>query len=259
FIFYHPLKLNQSSNTMCTFDNARLIDGSDNNALYPTAGTPDQPFLRTISSLNFNQNSSPVTSPTDFLGLNPSGPTTIKCSDRVPSGQYPMPRCISNVISSYNDQLYNVDELSNHRSFRRTSHFATFFAHYITFDLVASKTTNPTFPMFLPADDPLYNPNPNTTISPYQLSVPFLPVNRSDGNNNTNPNRNPLLSGINNVTPFFDLNNIYGISDQDAMNRLRDISTNRGKLKTSIVKGEQFPPKNSDGSYIWGSTSERSY
>ncbi|CAG8485935.1 10940_t:CDS:10 [Racocetra fulgida] len=154
-----------------------------------------------------------------------------------------MPRCISNVISSYNDQLYN----------------ATFFGHYVTFDLVSSKNTNPTFPIFLPADDPLYNPNPNTTISPYQLSVPFLPVNRSDGNSDTNPNRNPLLSGINNVTPFFDLNNIYGISDQDAMNRLRDTSTNRGKLKTSIVNGEQFPPKNSAGSYIWGSTSERSY
>ncbi|CAG8548792.1 12902_t:CDS:10 [Cetraspora pellucida] len=239
---------------------ARLIDGSDNNVQYSVAGTPHQPYLRAISSLNFNQNSSPVTSPTDFLGLNPIGPTTIKCSDRVPSGQYPMPRCITNMMSSYNVQLYNVDALSNYRSFRRTSHFVTFFGQYISFDITSSKNTNPTYPMFLPADDPLYNPNPNSTISPYQLSVPFLPANRSDGNNDTNPIRNPLLSGINNVTPFFDLNNIYGISDQDAMNRLRDTSTNRGKLKTSIVNGEQFPPKNnSDGSYIWGATSERSY
>ncbi|CAG8767653.1 13729_t:CDS:2, partial [Gigaspora rosea] len=115
--------------------------------------------------------------------------------------------------------------------------------------------------MFLPADDPFYHPNSNTTnttTSPYQLTVPFLPANRSIGNNDSNPN--PLLSGINGVTPFFDLNNIYGISDQDAMTRLRDTSTNRGKLKTSIVNGEQFPPKNeSTGSYIWGSTSERSY
>ncbi|CAG8665874.1 4772_t:CDS:2, partial [Dentiscutata heterogama] len=115
--------------------------------------------------------------------------------------------------------------------------------------------------MFLPADDPFYNPNPNTTISPYQLTVPFLPANRSSGNNDINPaTRNPSLSGINNVTPFFDLNNIYGISDRDAMTRLRDTSTNRGKLLTSIVNGQQFPPINaSDGSYIWGATSERSY
>ncbi|CAG8495900.1 6968_t:CDS:10, partial [Cetraspora pellucida] len=239
---------------------ARLIDGSDNNVQYSVAGTPHQPYLRAISSLNFNQNSSPVTSPTDFLGLNPIGPTTIKCSDRVPSGQYPMPRCITNVMSSYNVQLYNVNALSNYRSFRRTSHFITFFGHYISFDITSSKNTNPTYPIFLPADDPLYNPNPNSTISPYQLNVPFLPANRSDGNNDTNPIRNPLLSGINNVTPFFDLNNIYGISDQDAMNRLRDTSTNRGKLKTSIANGGQFPPKNNfDGSYIWGATSERSY
>ncbi|CAG8500435.1 21043_t:CDS:10 [Cetraspora pellucida] len=114
--------------------------------------------------------------------------------------------------------------------------------------------------MFLPADDPLYNPNPNTTVSPYQLNVPFLPVNRSEGNNDTNPaTRNTLLSGINGVTPFLDLNTIYGISDQDAINRLRDASTNRGKLKTYIINGQEYPPKNaSDGSYIWG-TFERAY
>ncbi|CAG8812964.1 2545_t:CDS:2, partial [Racocetra fulgida] len=58
---------------------ARLIDGSDNNAIDPAAGTPQQPFLRAI-------NSSPVTSPTDFLGLNPDGSTTIKCTDQVPTG-----------------------------------------------------------------------------------------------------------------------------------------------------------------------------
>ncbi|CAG8845578.1 2162_t:CDS:2, partial [Racocetra persica] len=116
-----------------------------------------------------------------------------------------------------------------------------------------SRNTNPTYPMFLPADDPFYNPNPNTT-SPYQLNVPFLPVNRSDGNNNTDPaTRNPLLSGINLVTPFLDLNTIYGLSDQDAIERLRDTSTNKGKLKTYIFNGQEFPPKNtSDDSYIWG-------
>ncbi|CAG8592167.1 29758_t:CDS:2, partial [Racocetra persica] len=109
--------------------------------------------------------------------------------------------------------------------------------------------------------DPLYNPNPNSTASPYQINVPFLHANRSDGNNDTNPaTRNPLLSGQNLVTPFIDLNNIYGISDQDAMDRLRDTSSNRGKLKTSIINGEHYPPKNaSDGEYIWGSTSDRSY
>ncbi|CAG8740716.1 12327_t:CDS:1, partial [Racocetra fulgida] len=108
--------------------------------------------------------------------------------------------------------------------------------------------------MFLPADDPFYNPNQNSTASPYQLNVPFLPVNRSDGNNNTNPaTNNPLLSGINSVTPFLDLNTIYGLSDQDAIERLRDTSTNKGKLKTYIVNGQEFPPKNaSDASYIWG-------
>ncbi|CAG8775902.1 1906_t:CDS:2, partial [Racocetra fulgida] len=107
--------------------------------------------------------------------------------------------------------------------------------------------------------DPNYNPNPNIT-SPHQLNVHFLPVNRSEGNNDTNPaTQNPLLSGINLVTPFLDLNTIYGISDQDAMERLRDTSKNRGKLKTHIVNGQEFPPKNSsDGSYVWG-TFERAY
>ncbi|RIB20284.1 heme peroxidase [Gigaspora rosea] len=232
----------------------RLINGSDNNDINPTAGTPGQPFLRAISSLNFNQNFSPVTSPTDFLGLNPNGPTTIKCNDNVPAGLYPMPRCISNVICKYNTSPYNINVLSSYRSFRRTSHFATFFGQYISFDITSSRNTNPTNPMFLPADDPFYNLNPNSTKSPYQLSVPFLPANRSEGNNITNPvTRNPLFSGINHVTPFLDFNTIYGISDQDSINRLRDTSTNKGKLKTYIINGQEFPPKNSsDGSYIWG-------
>ncbi|CAG8616434.1 4520_t:CDS:10, partial [Gigaspora margarita] len=238
----------------------RLINGSDNNAINPIAGTPGQPFLRAISSLNFNQNFSPITSPTDFLGLNPSGPTTIKCTDSIPAGLYPMPRCISDVITKYNTPLYDVNASLSYRSFRKTGHFATFFGQYISFDITSSRNTNPTYPMFLPADDPFYNPNHNFTSSPYQLSVPFLPANRSAGNNDTNQaTRNPLLSGINHVTPFLDLNNIYGISDQDAINRLRDTSTNRGKLKTSIINGQEFPPKNSsDGSYVWG-TFSRAY
>ncbi|RIB20261.1 heme peroxidase [Gigaspora rosea] len=168
-----------------------------------------------------------------------------------------MPRCISDVITKYNTPLYDVNALSSYRSFRRTSHFATFFGEYISLDITSSRNTNPTNPMFLPADDPFYNPNPIFTSSPYQLSVPFLPVNRSEGNNDTNPaTRNPLLSGINQVTPFLDLNTIYGINDQDTINRLRDTSTNRGKLKTSIINGQEFPPKNSsDGSYVWGTYS----
>ncbi|CAG8815845.1 8199_t:CDS:2, partial [Gigaspora rosea] len=136
---------------------------------------------------------------------------------------------------------------------------ATFFGQYISFDIIYSKNTNPTYPMFLPADDPFYNPNPNFTTSPYQLSVPFLPANRSEGNNDTNP---PILfSGINHITPFLDLNTIYGISDQDAISRLRDTFTNRGKLKTYIINGQEFPPKNSsDGSYVWGwGPSKRAY
>ncbi|CAG8853474.1 30950_t:CDS:2, partial [Gigaspora margarita] len=93
-------------------------------------------------------------------------------------------------------------------------------------------------------------------MSPYQLSVPFLPVNRSEGNNDTNPAiRNPFLSGINHVTPFLDLNTIYGVSDQDAINKFRDTSTKRGKLKTYTINGQEYPPKNaSDGSYILGAT-----
>ncbi|CAG8705155.1 2609_t:CDS:2, partial [Dentiscutata heterogama] len=92
------------------------------------------------------QNYSPVMSPTDFLGLNPSGPTTIKCTDSLPAGLYPMPRCITNVICKYNVPPYDVNALSSYRSLRRTSHFATLFGQYISFDITISKNTNPTYP-----------------------------------------------------------------------------------------------------------------
>ncbi|CAG8630366.1 16932_t:CDS:2, partial [Racocetra fulgida] len=131
---------------------------------------------------------------------------------------------------------------------------ATFFAQFVSFDITASKNTLNTYPMFLPADDPFYVLNGSSPNSP-QIDVNFLPANRSAGNDGTNP----LTSGINLVTPFLDLNNIYSSNDTLMLNKYRDTSSKRGKLKVSIASnGDQYPPKTPSGDYDLGATSTRS-
>ncbi|CAG8786758.1 17625_t:CDS:2, partial [Racocetra persica] len=200
---------------------------------------------------------SPVNSPTDLLyGTNVTAQTkaTIKCTDPLPNGAYPMPRCYSDIMCMYGVQQNDINTISSYRSYRSTSHLATFFAQFVSFDITSSKNTLSTYPMFLPADDPFYVLNGSSPNSP-QIDVNFLPANRSAGNDGTNP----LTSGINLVTPFLDLNNIYSSNDTLMLTKFRDTSSKRGKLKVSIASnGDQYPPKTPSGDYDLGATSTRS-
>ncbi|CAG8465360.1 9912_t:CDS:10 [Acaulospora morrowiae] len=229
---------------------SRAFDGSDNNPDNPSAAKAGNYFLRNITELNFNkQNNTPINSLTDVTDyLSGRNITSVRCTDPVPSGLYPLPRCISNILCSYNLSDYDTQKKSSYRSFRSTSHFVTFFGEFVSFDLISSKASLPNYTyVYIPADDSSYNLN--NTLG--QTGKTFLPANRSDLNNGTNP----LYSGYNLVTPFLDLNNIYG-SSKDQQASLRE--NVMGKLKVSTVDESPYPPKNGGGAFVWGAVSTRS-
>ncbi|CAG8583165.1 6599_t:CDS:1, partial [Funneliformis mosseae] len=115
--------------------------------------------------------------------IDSSANSTVKCSDPLPVGTYPLPRCIGNVFE-YNFETYDVDQRSKLRSKRRTSHMITWFGHYITFNIVSSLNNIVSDPIYIPADDANYNP-PNsipgelsangTTSLPFNMSETFDP------------------------------------------------------------------------------------
>ncbi|CAJ0828458.1 9752_t:CDS:10 [Entrophospora sp. SA101] len=233
---------------------SRAFDGSDNNLKNPTSGIPSQSFQRNYppQALFGADGDSMIKSPSDIVFADPTQPIP-KCTGLLPVDTYPMPRCVSNILTNYNLQPYNFSQISDYRSKRQTSHLITFFAQFISFDITDSSTMNPSIPMYIPADDAIYN-SPKSIPGQLSATTKFLPFNRSDFSTAGTTKRN----GINNVTPFLDLSPLYGISIAES-NMLRDLG-NRGRMKTNGGSPtNSYPIRNqTTGSYIMGTHSTRS-
>ncbi|CAH1770753.1 6300_t:CDS:2, partial [Entrophospora sp. SA101] len=115
--------------------------------------------------------------------------------------------CVSNIITNYHSENFNVEQQLRYRSKRHTSHTASFLAGFILKDIIQSKTDTPSIPIYIPTDDSIYNP---------PTSQKFQEFNRTSDE-------------MNHVTPFLDLNQLYGLNTEESR-KLRDIG-NRGKLK----------------------------
>ncbi|POG65167.1 heme peroxidase [Rhizophagus irregularis DAOM 181602=DAOM 197198] len=229
FIFYLSIKTVES----------RSLDGSDNNLLFPDKGKPAQPYLREFPPDPFYP---------DGKGKMLKSPDSsmIKCTDPLPKGTYPSPRCIFNQFT-YNLSPLDVERKSELRSKRKISHMTTWFGQYISFDISASRNEISSTPLYIPADDANYN-SPNSI--PITKSLPF---------NITGPNTldttdtlNSVRNGVDVVTPFLDLNMIYGLSD-DQLANLRDGTS--CKLLTS--NNGKYPSKDADGAYKLGISTKR--
>ncbi|CAI2196048.1 635_t:CDS:2, partial [Funneliformis geosporum] len=175
--------------------------------------------------------------------IDSSPKSSVKCSDPLPEGTYPLPRCISNVFE-YDYETFDVEQRSELRSKRRTSHMITWFGQYISFNIIKSNNNIVSNPIYIPADDANYNP-PNsipgelaangTTSLPFNLSETF------------DPNQlNTVRNGINHGTSFLRLSTIYGTSDED-LSILRD----RTSCKLLTSNGD-YPAKDTEGRYMWG-------
>ncbi|GBC06142.1 hypothetical protein RclHR1_06650002 [Rhizophagus clarus] len=218
---------------------SRSLDGSDNNLRYPDNGKPLQPYMREFPSDPFYPDG-------EGKMLKSPASSMINCTDPLPEGTYPSPRCIFDQFT-YNLSLFDVKRQSELRSNRKTSHMVTWFGHYISFDISSSSNGIPLTQLYIPADDANYNPPdsiPITKSLPFNSSGPDTP--------DTPDTLNSVRNGVRVVTPFLDLNMIYGLSDDDLKN-LRDGTS--CKLLTS--NNGKYPSKDIYGMYKWGINAER--
>ncbi|CAJ0887295.1 7546_t:CDS:10 [Entrophospora sp. SA101] len=216
---------------------SRLRDGSDNNIDNPT---PDGDSM--------------IKTPSDIVDIDPKQPIP-KCTDLLPADTYPMPRCVSNIITNYRLDQFDIQKAMGYRSKRQTSHLTTFFAQFVSFDIIGSKSqTQPSLKLYIPSDDETYNTYNSVTALPVQLSnSKALPFNRSDFLPTST--QKPKRTGYNDVTPFLDLSAIYGITAEDEKN-LRE--GNRGKLKISGNAYDPYPFKDqTTGNYVTGPVGKR--
>ncbi|CAJ0634805.1 9030_t:CDS:2 [Entrophospora sp. SA101] len=190
-----------------------------------------------------------IKTPSDIVDTDPKQPIP-KCTDPLPADTYPMPRCISNIITNYQLDQFDVAKATSYRSKRQTSHLATFFALFVNFDIISSSNSvQSSHQLYIPSDDATYN---SITSLPGQLSnSKSLAFNRSD----FLPTQTPKRTGYNKATPFLDLSPIYGVTAENAKN-LRE--GNRGKLKTSGNAYDPYPFKDpTTGNYVTGPVGKR--
>ncbi|CAG8558737.1 5042_t:CDS:2, partial [Paraglomus brasilianum] len=137
----------------------RSINGTGNNVLYPTAGATNDKYLRVdLPNANFvDGNRQPLKTPTD--GILPGTAVNASCTDQLAADVYPLPRCVSNIVTRYGTNLIiNDNKNPIYKSFRKTSHMITFFGQYISYDTSSAvEYPEPTY-IYAPLDDANYNP-----------------------------------------------------------------------------------------------------
>jgi peroxidase len=175
------------------------FDGTNNNLAHPTWGSAGTDLLR-------------IARPAYADGIDaPSLPTS------------PSPRLISNLLNSQADPANPVQDIQTVDE-NSASDFGYAFGQFMDHDLDLSLNGNTSFPIAVPAGDPI-GPDP-------------LPFTRSLTDPATGTH-NPAQQ-VNAITSYFDLSQIYGSSPTvaDAMRTFAD-----GLLKTS--PGNMLPYNNS--------------
>lgn len=101
----------------------RSLDGSNNNIAIPNAGIPNVPYFRQKPNNEkyAGDNGEMIPSPGNYV-LNVKAPT---CKDPRAKGIFPLPRCISNVLDSYQltkEYAFSWNLLDSFKSKRKVSH-----------------------------------------------------------------------------------------------------------------------------------------
>ncbi|CAG8647222.1 10026_t:CDS:2, partial [Racocetra persica] len=213
----------------------RTLNGTNNDKA--NLGVINMPFVRQQVPLGFFQDDTGTMVPTP--GNYTTLATAASCTDRLPPGVLPLPRCVSNILHSYRLQpndAFNLTHLQQFKSKRSISHVVS-----------VGPDTGQSFPqgIYIPTDDRTYLSNniigPNVT-----MNQPYLAFNRSQAPGNV---------GINIGTPFVDASHIYGVTKEQAA-LIRDTgNTGKMRLLTSDQSEDSkfgYPPKDSNGEYIFG-------
>ncbi|KAF9975092.1 hypothetical protein BGZ73_001384 [Actinomortierella ambigua] len=218
----------------------RTYDGSNNNQAQPNAGKAGTPFLRNHTAL-FVGDFQPIPSQ-DFANA------SMSCAAGPAAGNYPLGRCVSNMLMSYRTGLGDVSARQAFLSTEGRTHMVTLWGHMVSLDLADSSGSIPvSIPM--PTDDAQYqSPGTNPLIGPLPFNV-TQPM--------TGPGGQRIRTGMNMVTSFLDASFIYG-SSQAVVQRLREPQGCRMRVSKG-KDGQDYPPLQAQNSsrYDFGSTSTR--
>jgi peroxidase len=145
-----------------------------------------------------------------------------------PISNLPSPRYISNVLFGHVP--------ANPSSKLPISDMHTYWGQFLDHDITLTpENFSETIWLGVPQGDPIFDPHGTGNVS--------LPFHRSVYDPTTGTGVNNPRAQINVISAYIDGSMVYGYSLERA-NALRDT---RGRLKTSIINGHVYPPKNTMG------------
>src|ERR1043165_2610238 len=133
FIPFIPFLLFSLNNAQQQY---RSLDGTNNNLYVPTAGASGVPYLNYKNAKELfadAKTASMLTCPRNYIA--DTLPVTDKCTDVLPKGTFPLPRCISNLangIRSTREQSLDANFTESLKSKRKSSHMVSQFARVMS-------------------------------------------------------------------------------------------------------------------------------
>ncbi|GBC06036.1 hypothetical protein RclHR1_06580008 [Rhizophagus clarus] len=234
----------------------RSLDGTNNNLNVPNAGAAGTLYLNYKNAAELFADSataSMVFCPHNYQAV--TLPVVDKCTDVLQEGTFPLPRCISDIVSGVQaTQAEQLDEnfVESFKSIRKSSHMMTFWADFITFDISFSQNVEPTddFAILIPSDDVNYLSENTQGIT--QINQATLPFSRS---------YNLASRGtVNLASAYVDGSILYGIDETRLNEVLRDPNNRCKMLLTYGESGDSalgYLPKDTNGNYIYGQNTVR--
>lgn len=124
FLFYTSILI-----TTTTCLEYRPIDGMGNNRYQPSAGTPKTPFVRKLPSTSHfaDGNNNLIHTPGDYISI---PDTLFTCNATLPDDIFPLPRCVSNKLTSKqskDNDIFDIPRLEKFKSKRKVSHIVSIF------------------------------------------------------------------------------------------------------------------------------------
>ncbi|CAG8624350.1 25369_t:CDS:10 [Dentiscutata erythropus] len=231
----------------------RSYNGVGNNVANSLAGSSGTPyFINEPITQRFDNSTigSMLQCPGNYINI-----SAINCTNPLQIGQFPLPRCISNLANSLHKSYVdynNISYIDSLKSKRKSSHLMTFWIDFLAFDIVKSIETGENYNngILIPNDDKLYLSYgvENATSPP----TPALQFNRT---------YSVSRGTVNEATSFLDGSSIYGLNETNLNLTLRDhvdLCKMRMNYTVDTADGKfGYLPRGENGQYLIGHLPKR--